>query len=203
MATFEFQDLDQVIDQVHALFDEWAEGGEFKDALDPEGLDVLRLAVHEWLANLVQHARFEGTPSIMLHVEMDADVVHCSIDDSSHGFDFAGQLETQKAVLDAPAPSERGRGLLMLVTCTEELDFRPRSGDVPQHIEFSVRRSTASFLSALFRPEDLEDDFELAKEMGLLPDEPLGDLTGEAFNFIGDGALGAPDPVIPPATNSK
>jgi serine/threonine-protein kinase RsbW len=201
MATFHFHDLDRAIDEVHVLFDAWAEGGDFSQALDAEGLDVLRLAVHEWVANLVQHARFEGTPSIELTVEAEPDVVHCSITDSSCGFDFASQIETQRAVLEAPAPSERGRGLLMLVTCTEALLFVPMQDGHLQHIAFDVRRSTASYLAALFRPEDLADDYELANDIGISHEGMLD--FGHDIDFLGDGAVGTPEPVTPPATDAQ
>jgi serine/threonine-protein kinase RsbW len=161
----------------------------------------LRLAVHEWIANLVQHARFVHDPEIVLRIGLEPDVVHCAIEDSSAGFDFATQLETQKSVLEAPAPSERGRGLLMLVTCTEDLFFRPATDASFQHIAFSVRRSTASYLSALFRPEDLEPEFDLASDLGLAddpsPDGPPGLLDIE---MQGDGALAAL--ATPPASTT-
>ncbi len=157
-----FTRLDSAIDELHALFDAWDAHGTLAPTLDDDGSSVLRLAVHEWIANLVQHAAFPDGPEILLDVHVEADAVRCVIEDASVGFDFAGQVETQHAVLDGPAPSERGRGLLMLITCTEALSFRPAARGGRQRISFCVRAGTgAALFEPLFRPEDLADDFSL------------------------------------------
>ncbi len=157
-----FTRLDSAIDELHALFDAWDAHGTLAPTLDADGASVLRLAVHEWIANLVQHAAFPDGPEITLEVTVEDDAVRCAVEDSSVGFDFAGQVETQHAVLEAPAPSERGRGLLMLITCTEALAFQPATRDACQRISFCVRAGTgAALFEPLFRPEDLADDFSL------------------------------------------
>ena len=161
-----FTDLDAVTDQVHALFDGWAHAGTFATALGTDGADVMRLAVHEWVANLVQHARFPGDVEITLEARAEGDGVRCAIEDTSRGFDLAGQIERQRSVMDAPAPSERGRGLLMLVSSTSGLAYRPAGDGVRQRIEFVVRDPGADFFAALFRPEDLAADPSLARSMG-------------------------------------
>ena len=145
-----FSDLDRLTDEVHALFDAWAEEGRFDGALRPAGVDVLRLAVHEWIANLVQHAAFPDGVEVVLDVEVEGDAVRCALEDSSVGFDFAGQIERQQALLDGPAPSERGRGLLMLVTCTEDLGFRQAGPDHRQRISFVVRDPQDDVFASLF-----------------------------------------------------
>ena len=163
MSLHRFTRLDQAIDEVHALFDAWDAHGALAPALDADGSSVLRLAVHEWVANLVQHAAFPNGPEIAVEVSVEGDAVRCAIEDSSVGFDFAGQVERQHAILDAPAPSERGRGLLMLITCTEDLSFRPAMPGRRQRISFCVRAGFgAALFEPLFRPEDLVDDFSLA-----------------------------------------
>ena len=149
-----FSDLDRITDEVHALFDVWAEEGRFDGALQPVGVDVLRLAVHEWVANLVQHAAFTGDVEVVLDVEVDGDAVRCSLEDSSAGFDFSSQIERQQALLDAPAPSERGRGLLMLVTCTEDLGFQQVAPDRRQRISFVVRDPGDDVFASLFEMAD-------------------------------------------------
>jgi anti-sigma regulatory factor (Ser/Thr protein kinase) len=120
-----FSDLATVIEEVHDLFDalERAPG----PALDPDRLEVLKLAVHEWLANLVQHADFGGhQPDLRLRIQQDDDRVRCVIEDNSRGFDFSLQLVRQQYCLaNAATPPERGRGLLLIVTCTEKLSYRP------------------------------------------------------------------------------
>lgn len=145
-----FSDLDTVTDEVHALFDVWTEEGRFQNALQEESVDVLRLAVHEWIANLVQHASFSDGVGITLDIEPGGDGVRCSIEDTSAGFDFARQVEEQQAILDAPAPSERGRGLLMLMMCTQDLAFTEAAGGAPQRIAFTVRNLGGEIFAPLF-----------------------------------------------------
>lgn len=189
MSHHRFTDLDRAIDEVHALFDAWAETGALGPALDDDSASVLRLAVHEWVANLIQHAAFPLGPEITLDVDVQDDAVRCAIEDASVGFDFAGQVERQYAVLDGPAPSERGRGLLMLITCTEDLSFRPATRGRRQRISFCVREgSGAALFAPVFRPEDLADDFSLADT---LPDAGAAWSGVEAFGDDGfDDAFG-------------
>ena len=166
MPTHAFTDLDRAVDDFHAVADGWDADRSMVEALGADGLHVLRLTVHEWIANLVQHASFPDAPEIVVAVEADGDVVRCAIEDTSVGFDFAAQIESQRSILDAPAPSERGRGLLMLVSCAEDLDFRPASEGVRQRLAFAMRDPAGGDLGALFRPADLELDPDLARSMG-------------------------------------
>ena len=184
MPVSHFRDFDRVIDEVHALFDGWAEAGAFEPALDAEGLDVLRLAVHEWVANLVQHGSFPGARDVWLTVETEGDAVRCEVEDTSAGFDFTDQVERQRAVLDRPVPSERGRGLLMLITCADDLGYRPARAGVNQRVSFTVRGAADGALGDLFRPAD-------AAPADVCPARPLAS---------GDGALGdgVPAPPRPP-----
>ena len=167
MATYTFTELEAVTDGVHALFDGWEADGTMARALDPTGALVVRLAVHEWIANLVQHAFFRRAPRIELTAEFLPQGLRCTIEDTSEGFDFAQQLGTQRALLDSPAPSERGRGLLMLITCTEDITFQPAGPGQNQRIGFAVRppHDDVSFAS-LFRPDDLAPDDALLGELG-------------------------------------
>ena len=175
MPSFTFRDLGTVTDDVHALFDGWDADGTMDRSLDPTGALVLRLAVHEWVANLVQHAYFRREPRIAMDITFQRGGVSVALEDTSEGFDFAQQLGTQRAILESPAPSERGRGLLMLITCATDIAFRPASPDQTQRIAFTVAppHEEVSF-AALFRPDDLEPD----------PDMSFGD--------------GAPTGTVPP-----
>ncbi len=166
MPTYAFTDLDRVTDQVHALLDGWTTGGAFSSALGADGVEVLRLAVHEWIANLVQHAHFPDGPRIELAVAVEGDGVRCELVDTSAGFDLATQLEHQQSILDAPAPSERGRGLLMLITSTDDLTYAPAGPAGPQRLTFVVRNPGEDFFAALFRPEDLATDPSFARSIG-------------------------------------
>lgn len=162
-----FTDLDAVTDGVHALFDGWDADGTMARALDPTGALVARLAVHEWIANLVQHAYFRRAPRIALTAEFLPDGLRCIIEDTSEGFDFAQQLGTQRTLLAAPAPSERGRGLLMLITCTEDISFQPAGPAQSQCVGFTVRppHDDVSFAS-LFRVGDLAPDDAFPSDLG-------------------------------------
>jgi serine/threonine-protein kinase RsbW len=121
-----YDDLDTVIDEVHALFSAWEEDS--RAPLNPWGREVLKLAIHEWIANLIQHADFAGLPPQIRLTVLDeqAPRLRCVIEDNSRGFDFQHQLVVQEFTLDAaPEPPERGRGLLMMIACTENISYRP------------------------------------------------------------------------------
>ncbi len=117
-----FLNLDTVIDQMHALFDLWETKEYLPPAVNVATLYQLKLAVHEWLANLVQHANFEGnTTDVSLKVEPADDRLFCVIEDNSDGFVLDSHLNIEPEYLDSLP--ERGMGLLILKICTEELTY--------------------------------------------------------------------------------
>jgi len=153
MSTHRFTNLGTVIDDVHALLDAWMDEGSLQPPLNHDGEIVLRLAVHEWIANLVQHASFlSSEPEIWLDVQRNPDAVTVSIEDTSRGFDLLGQLEEQHELLHAPAPSERGRGLLMLITCTDDLNYCP-AGENRQQLSFTLKNPDEAIFAGLFYPD--------------------------------------------------
>lgn len=198
-----FRDLPTVVDELHALVDGWAEAGTFLPDVDADGMEVLRLVLHEWVANLVQHAVFPGAVEIALDVEREPGGALCTLEDSSAGFDFLAQIDRQRSLLDGPGPSERGRGLLMLVTCTEDLAFVAAGDGARQRIAFRVRPPVPeqTVLSGLFRPNDLrsddlpdpsdQPDFDAPPGFGAFPYLGLPPLPSR-----GDGAT--PHPAAPP-----
>jgi serine/threonine-protein kinase RsbW len=170
-----FGDLGTVVDEVHALFAAWAEDGTFDAVLDDTGLEVAKVAVHEWLANLVQHAAFGGRrPEIVLAVAAEDGAegggLRCVIEDNSDGFDFEHQLGEQEARVAGPVPSERGRGLLMMIGCAKDLRYEP-TAEGRQRLAFLIRPP--------FEPEDL---------LPLFPASDAADSFGDAR---GDG-VGCP-----------
>ena len=189
MPTYAFTDLDRVTDQIHALFDGWVVAGAFSSVLCADGVEVLRLAVHEWVANLVQHAHFPDAPRIELAVAVEDDGVRCRLVDSSAGFDLATQLKRQRLILEAPAPSERGRGLLMLITSTADLTYAPAGPGGPQRLTFVVRDPGEDFFKALFRPEDLATDPTFARSIDSFARSIGGPPSGD-----GQGGRGLPHP---------
>ena len=166
MPTYTFSRLDRAVDEFHALAEGWIAGGPLAEALGEDGLHVLVLTLHEWIANLVQHAAFPGEREITLAVDVEGGVVRCAVEDTSAGFDFASQLERQRSKLDGPAPSERGRGLLMLVSCAEDLRFQPAGPGVRQRLAFAMREPAGGDMGGLFRAADLEADPALVRSMG-------------------------------------
>lgn len=158
MSTHRFTDLGSVVEDIHALFDAWADAGTFRPPLDGDGEIVLRLAVHEWVANLVQHAAFDSAEAeICLEISTRHDAVQVAIDDTSRGFDLLGQLEEQHIRLHGPAPSERGRGLLMLITCTDDLDYRPAASG-RQRLSFAMRNPGEAIFAGLFDSSEYPSD---------------------------------------------
>ena len=154
-----FTDLGTCIDELHELFDAWAAANPFAPALGAYGLEVMRLAVHEWMANLVQHADFAGRGAVIeLALAPAAQRLRCRIADTSRGFDFEHQLAVQRALVKTGfahgQPPERGRGLMMLAAFTEGLtyerlephaDAEPSNGAVPfrQRVEFWIASTGA------------------------------------------------------------
>ncbi|MEO0556868.1 MAG: ATP-binding protein [Bacteroidota bacterium] len=180
MPSLHVRGLDRFVDDVHAQFDAWAAVDTFRTAIGDDGLAVLRLAAHEWVANLVQHAEFCGPAELALSLEIVDDGLRCQIEDSSRGFDFVRQLDAQRSIFETPAPSERGRGLLMLVSCTEDLAFREVSETDPQQIAFTVRApEDDNLFASLFRPEDIMLD-AAPEDLPLPVGEEQGDGASDA-----------------------
>ncbi len=134
------ESLDAAMDALHERLDRWEDAHVFDGCLGEFGRHVLRLALHEWVANLVQHASFgRRRPHVALGVACAEDGVRCVVEDNSNGFDFQRQIVTQEGVVGGAEPSERGRGLLMLIACTEGLSYVPGRGH--QRLSFLVRNA--------------------------------------------------------------
>ena len=130
-----FRRLDAIIDELHALFDDWESEGELLSHLDSDTIQLMKLALHEWVANIVQHADFgDRTPEIELHVIPNGRRVRCVIEDNSLGFPLLEELEVRAEALE-PFP-ERGMGLLMLDAATEYFRYS-RLDDGRQKLEFT------------------------------------------------------------------
>ena len=145
-----FRNLSTCIDELHELFDAWTSANPFAPILGAYGLEVTRLALHEWIANLVQHADFSTrAPLVEIVLEPHQERLRCRIADNSSGFDFSHQLAVQRAMVRSGfahgSPPERGRGLMMLAAFTEGLAYANTDlpGDAPpdalrQHVEFWI-----------------------------------------------------------------
>ncbi len=118
-----FTDLDVVVDHLHNLFDQWTANGFFPSLLEPEMIHRVRLAVHEWIANLVQHGDFQDrVPEIRINVQPNGQSIYCVIEDNSDGFDLNMNLQIREAMIERLP--DRGMGLLMLRACTKNLTYR-------------------------------------------------------------------------------
>jgi serine/threonine-protein kinase RsbW len=130
--TFRFEDLSTVTDQVQASFASLLTEAPDEHA---DALLHLQLAVHEWVANLVQHARFGSDDTFVeLVIVREADGFFCTVTDGSSGFDLDEQLEIRRAKL--AALPERGMGLLMVFACATDLSYQ-RNG-VGNRLAFRV-----------------------------------------------------------------
>ena len=120
-------DLENAVTEVHSYFDEWDEkqgGGDDEAANQGNAVHEARLAVHEWMANLVQHANFRGRrPRVDLDVQRNGSSIRCVITDNSDGFDLKRQLEKAYDKNNVQALADRGMGLLMLQACASKLSY--------------------------------------------------------------------------------
>jgi len=134
-----FRDLSTLMDDVHALFDAWEQEERYAESITVDTLMRLRLSLHEWLANLVQHADFSGhTPEVTLSITPGEQKLHCSVQDNAAFFDMIGELGTRQDEL-TPMP-DRGMGLLMLEACTDHLVYCPIDG-VRNQLSFTISDS--------------------------------------------------------------
>ncbi len=146
--TFYFFGLDEVVDRVHAIFEQWERKKTFQPPLDIAALHQLKLAVHEWLSNLIQHADFEDREAeITISFSRQGDSIWCAIDDNSHGFDLNAQLNARSEILEKFP--ERGMGLLMIKACTKKLKYRQLSNHI-NRLDFVVCAEQDPWLSIPF-----------------------------------------------------
>jgi serine/threonine-protein kinase RsbW len=142
------RDLTTLIDHVHEFFESWESRADGVASFDPDTLQRTKLAVHEWLANLIQHAEFDNrVPDIRIEFRPNGQSIQCVIEDNSAGFDLDGQLHIRKNALDV-CP-ERGMGLLMLQACTAGLSYYQTDND-RQCLEFEVSSAQDPWLNIPF-----------------------------------------------------
>lgn len=117
-----FINLDTLISELYTLFDQWEQEEYLDDDVKFRTFYLFRLATHEWLANLIQHANFQGErPQISFKASFEENRVQCIIEDNAEFFDLEGYLRQTPNVLDAFP--ERGMGLLILRSCTQDLSY--------------------------------------------------------------------------------
>lgn len=120
--TRHFNDLECAIEYAHALFENWEL--RVPPSLRSSGSMRCRakLSVHEWLANLMQHADFEErTPQVVLTVRGGPNHIHCIMEDNSEGFDIGAHAQERPYLFDAFP--ERGMGLQFIVASTDAFSY--------------------------------------------------------------------------------
>lgn len=122
------EDPESAVDSAHALFEE-LERKTPSAQLSTSLIDRARLAVHEWLANLAQHADFpERAAEVVLTVKPGQQQLTCVIEDNSTGLDLRFQgLDTNFRMAERPPGlqplPERGMGLALIRACAHELSY--------------------------------------------------------------------------------
>lgn len=118
-----FDNLATITDQLHALFDLWEIEETFSPLVSVDSLVWLRLAVHEWVANLVQHADFrDRPPCVAVRITADGKALRCVVKDNSDGFDLWESFPEDAATRFEQMP-DRGMGLVLLERIAETLDY--------------------------------------------------------------------------------
>ena len=144
----EYTDLDRALDEVRSVLDEWSNKQEETSVLSDETVHYTQLVLHEWIANLLQHADFhDRTPKVQIQLKTQNRHVSCSVIDNSEGFNLAEQLPSQEEAMD-DLP-ERGMGLRIINACTDRLSYT--SIESGRHrFEFSIPADHDPWLSMLF-----------------------------------------------------
>jgi serine/threonine-protein kinase RsbW len=144
----EYTDLDHALDEVRAILDEWRTE-QAEDAIpDDETVRYTQLVLHEWIANLLQHADFHGrTPTVEIHLSTENRHVTCAVIDNSEGFNLSDRLPSKEETMD-DLP-ERGMGLRIINACTDRLSYT--STESGRHrFEFFIPADHDPWLSMLF-----------------------------------------------------
>lgn len=146
-----YTDLDTAIDEVRVLVDRWADQvrpNAHERMPDGQTLRYTQLVLHEWLANLAQHASFPDPPPVIrIHLRAEQRHVYCTVEDNSTGFDVDAHLDLQET--NAEALPERGMGLRIIHACTDS--FAYHSTDQQKYrFEFSIPADHDPWLSTLF-----------------------------------------------------
>lgn len=144
----EYSDLNHALDEVRAMLQEWCSQFDEASAPDAETIRYTQLVLHEWIANLLQHADFDGRhPTIRIRLRTENRHVNCCVVDNSEGFDLTDQLPSRDEEMeDLP---ERGMGLRIINACTDHLSYT--STNPGRHrFEFSIPADHDPWLSMLF-----------------------------------------------------
>lgn len=144
----EYTDLNRALDEVRRVIEAWLEDQDDASAPRPDTVRYTQLVLHEWIANLLQHADFhDRTPTVQIRLDTQNRHVTCVVIDNSEGFDLAGQLPVEERAMDNLP--ERGMGLRIIDACTDSLSYTA-AGSGLHRFEFSIPADHDPWLSTLF-----------------------------------------------------
>jgi anti-sigma regulatory factor (Ser/Thr protein kinase) len=145
--TKKYTDLDRAIDEVRSLSDEW-QAAQHNGSLDDETIHCACLVLHEWVANLHQHAQFgDASPTIEVQLSAQDRRVSCSVTDNSEGFELESHLPADDD--DLESLPERGMGLRIIESCTNDFSYTPTE-DGHHRFEFIIPDDHDPWLNTLF-----------------------------------------------------
>lgn len=145
--TKKYTDLDRAIDEVQSLSEAWPTA-QLNGSLDDETIHCTSLVLHEWIANLHQHAEFRDvSPMIEIRLSPQKHRVHCSVTDNSEGFDLDAHFPTEDDEFETLP--ERGMGLRIIKTCTDDLSYK-KTDDGLYCFEFIIPADHDPWLNTLF-----------------------------------------------------
>ena len=147
--TERYTDLERAIDEVRVLLDRWSDERlrTGRPPPDPQSLRYAQLILHEWLANLLQHARFPDAPVVEVQVESQDRCVCGMVVDNSIGFDISSHLNDQSE--SSESLPERGMGLRIISACSDDFPYA-KDDNGRYRFEFSIPADHDPWLSTLF-----------------------------------------------------
>jgi len=143
-----YTDLNRALDEVRSVLQEWSAAQDPAGGPKAETVRYTQLVLHEWIANLLQHADFcDRSPTIEIRIRSERRHIICSVTDNSEGFDFAARLpDKEERMDDLP---ERGMGLRIINACTDSLSYTSTEAG-RYRFEFSIPADHDPWLSMLF-----------------------------------------------------
>jgi len=102
----EYSNLDRALDEVRTVIETWSGSIDGSAELNGETIQYTQLVLHEWIANLLQHADFdEHPPSLRIRLAYENRQIRCVVVDNSSGFDLTGRLPAEQEAMDT-SPNE-------------------------------------------------------------------------------------------------
>ena len=142
-----YTDLDRAIDEVRSLSDEWIASRQ-NGVPDDEAIHCACLVLHEWIANLHQHAHFrDDPPTVKVRLSCEDRHIFCTVSDNSEGFELDAHLPTEDD--DLESLPERGMGLRIIKSCTDDFSYAPAE-DGLYRFEFIIPSDHDPWLNTLF-----------------------------------------------------